>query len=73
MRAGWFCSSFLSINRDRRVITMDKQAQERFFQFLKNTYDIAISEENISIEDVIDQIRNELSSFFPEVKKDLPH
>ncbi|MFD6439594.1 hypothetical protein ACFWDG_07235 [Peribacillus sp. NPDC060186] len=45
---------------------MDKQAQEKFFQILKNTYDTITNDENISIDEFICQIKNELTTLFPK-------
>ncbi|MCO0599209.1 hypothetical protein NGI46_17505 [Peribacillus butanolivorans] len=46
---------------------MDKEAQEKFFQILKNTYNTTTNEENISIDEFIGQIKNELTSLYPKL------
>ena len=40
---------------------MDKQAQERFYQIVRNTYEITSKKEDISIAEVMDQLKKELS------------
>lgn len=39
----------------------DKKAQEKFFQIVRNTYEITSSEENISMAEVMDQLKKDLS------------
>ncbi|MBT2603611.1 hypothetical protein J7E55_11330 [Bacillus sp. ISL-53] len=45
---------------------MEKQAQERFFQILKETYDSTVNQENISINEVIEHLKNELTPLYPK-------
>lgn len=40
---------------------MDKQAQEKFFQILRNTYEATARKEDISFEEVMNQIKKDLS------------
>ncbi|MBT2646058.1 hypothetical protein J7E52_04825 [Bacillus sp. ISL-34] len=43
---------------------MDKQAQERFFRILKETYEATVNRENISINEVIEHLKNELTPLY---------
>lgn len=45
---------------------MDKQAQERFFRILKETYEATVNQEYISINEVMDHLKNELTPLYPE-------
>ncbi|MDG4846312.1 hypothetical protein ABS315_04190 [Peribacillus frigoritolerans] len=45
---------------------MEKQAQERFFQILKETYETTVNQENISINEVIEHLKNELTPLYPK-------
>lgn len=45
---------------------MEKQAQERFFQILKETYETTVNQENISINEVIEHLKNELTPIYPK-------
>ncbi|MGE6379059.1 hypothetical protein [Peribacillus muralis] len=45
---------------------MDKQAQERFFQILKDTYEVIVNKENISIDEIMEHLKNELSPLYPK-------
>ncbi|MCZ0870882.1 hypothetical protein [Peribacillus sp. AS_2] len=45
---------------------MEKQAQERFFQILKETYETTVNHENISINEVIEHLKNELTPLYPK-------
>lgn len=40
---------------------MDIQAQEKFFQILRNTYETTARNEDISFEEVMNQIKKDLS------------
>ncbi|MCK1994418.1 hypothetical protein [Peribacillus muralis] len=44
---------------------MDKHAQERFFRILKDTYEATVNKENISIDEIIDHLKHELASLYP--------
>lgn len=44
---------------------MEKQAQERFFQ-IKETYEATVNQENISINEVIEHLKNELNPLYPK-------
>ncbi|QOS91538.1 hypothetical protein [Peribacillus sp. JNUCC41] len=43
---------------------MDEQAQQRFFQILKETYEATVDEENVSINEVIEHLKNELTPLY---------
>ncbi|MFP3508751.1 hypothetical protein SB775_03605 [Peribacillus sp. SIMBA_075] len=45
---------------------MDKQVQEKFFRILKDTYETTVNKENISINEVIDHLKNELTPLYPK-------
>ncbi|WP_164855068.1 hypothetical protein [Peribacillus frigoritolerans] len=45
---------------------MEKQAQERFLQILKETYEATVNQENISINEVIEHLKNELTPLYPK-------
>jgi hypothetical protein len=45
---------------------MEKQAQERFIQILKETYEATVNQENISINEVIEHLKNELTPLYPK-------
>ncbi|MFJ7752922.1 hypothetical protein ACQKGI_15760 [Peribacillus muralis] len=45
---------------------MDKQAQERFFQILKDTYEVTLNKENISIDEIMEHLKNELTPLYPK-------
>ncbi|MEF2095958.1 hypothetical protein V3595_14915 [Bacillus sp. CFBP9009] len=45
---------------------MEKQEQERFFQILKETYEATVNQENISINEVIEHLKNELTPLYPK-------
>ncbi|MED3835065.1 hypothetical protein [Peribacillus frigoritolerans] len=45
---------------------MEKQAQERFFQILKETYETTVNQENISINEVIEHLKNERTPLYPK-------
>ena len=45
---------------------MDKQAQERFFRILNETYEATVNQEYISINEVMDHLKNELTPLYPE-------
>ncbi|MGE7763789.1 hypothetical protein [Peribacillus sp. NPDC096540] len=47
---------------------MDKETQEKFFQVLKNTYEVATNEEMVSIDQVIHQIKSELAPLYPKLQ-----
>lgn len=40
---------------------MDKQAQEKFYQIVRNTYEVTSKTENLSIAEVMDQLKKDLS------------
>ncbi|USK74825.1 hypothetical protein [Peribacillus frigoritolerans] len=45
---------------------MEKQAQERFIQILKETYEATVNQENISINEVIEHLKIELTPLYPK-------
>ncbi|MGE7906079.1 hypothetical protein ACQKNS_16920 [Peribacillus sp. NPDC094092] len=45
---------------------MDKEAQQRFFQILKETYEATVNQENASIDEVIEHLKNELTPLYPK-------
>ena len=45
---------------------MEKQAQESFFRILKETYEATVNQENISINEVIEHLKNELTPLYPK-------
>ncbi|MBT2615188.1 MULTISPECIES: hypothetical protein [unclassified Bacillus (in: firmicutes)] len=45
---------------------MEKQEQERFFRILKETYEATVNQEHISINEVIDHLKNELTPLYPK-------
>ncbi|MDM5311826.1 hypothetical protein [Peribacillus frigoritolerans] len=45
---------------------MEKQAQERFFKILKETYEATVNQENISINEVMEHLKNELTPLYPK-------
>lgn len=45
---------------------MDEQAQQRFFQILKETYEAMVDQENVSINEVIEHLKNELTPLYPK-------
>ncbi|MET1181360.1 hypothetical protein ABG775_26015 [Peribacillus simplex] len=45
---------------------MDEQAQQRFFQILKETYESTVDQENVSINEVIEHLKNELTPLYPK-------
>ncbi|MDM5308932.1 hypothetical protein [Peribacillus frigoritolerans] len=45
---------------------MEKQEQERFFKILKETYEATVNQENVSINEVMEHIKNELTPLYPE-------
>ncbi|WP_285768349.1 hypothetical protein [Peribacillus sp. SI8-4] len=45
---------------------MDKQAQERFFQILKETYEATVNKEDVSIDEIMDHLKTELTPLYPK-------
>ncbi|MFF2457963.1 hypothetical protein [Peribacillus simplex] len=44
---------------------MDEQARQRFFQILKETYEATVNQENVSINEVIEHLKSELTPLYP--------
>ncbi|MFE4809746.1 hypothetical protein ACFQ9Y_01055 [Peribacillus simplex] len=45
---------------------MDEQAQQRFFQILIETYEATVNQEKVSINEVIEHLKSELTPLYPK-------
>jgi hypothetical protein len=52
---------------------MDKQKQESFFQLLKNTYEYTTNRDDVSLEELMDTLKGELSILFAEKNEGRAH
>ncbi|MDQ0220018.1 hypothetical protein [Peribacillus cavernae] len=48
---------------------MDKQTQENFFQLLKHTYETTLNRNDISLEELMTTLKDELVVLFAETNK----